>query len=93
MIKNPIDSLEVILEKHLLNKGKDFNYSDSPDKASLELYFADSTKSEVVQELLIDISNKFNKLNRENTETLYLKMFFRDRAKMIPPPPPPKPNS
>ncbi|MFV9482288.1 hypothetical protein ACNI3T_00545 [Christiangramia sp. ASW11-125] len=92
-IKHPIDSLELILERHLLNKGKNFNYSDSPDRAGIEIYFDKNTKSNKIENLLINISEKFNQLNQKFSDTLYLKIYFRDRPlRMIPPPPPPKPN-
>ena len=92
-IKHSIDSLEIILKRHLLNKGQDFNYSDSPDRAGIEIYFEDNVESDKIKSLLTDLSKKFNHLNSNYSDTLYLKIYFRDRAlEMIPPPPPPPPK-
>ena len=92
-IRHSIDSLDIILERHLLNKGKDFNYSDSPDRAGIEIYFKDDVESKKIKKLLLNLSERFNYLNDKNPDTLYLNVYFRDRAlMMIPPPPPPKPN-
>lgn len=90
-IAHSIDSLDLILKKHLLNKGKDFNYSDSPNHAGIEIYFKENTASKEISDLLVDLSEKFNRLNRNKKDTLYLKIYFRDRPfSMLPPPPPPE---
>ncbi len=92
-IKHSIDSLEIILKRHLLNKGQDFNYSDSPARAGIEIYFKDNVESDKIKSLLTDLSMKFNHLSSNYSDTLYLKIYFRDRAlEMIPPPPPPPPK-
>ncbi|SDS63860.1 hypothetical protein [Gramella sp. MAR_2010_147] len=92
-IKHSIDSLGIILKRHLLNNGKDFNYSDSPDRAGIEVYFEGKTKSDEFEDFLINLSEKFNQLNKENVDTLYLKIYFRDRPlRMVPMPPPPPPK-
>jgi len=93
VIKHSLDSLETILERHLLNKGKDFNYSDSPNRAGLEIYFDNNVESEKIKSLLVNISEKFNRLNIKNPDTLYLNILFSDTPlRIIPMPPPPKPN-
>jgi hypothetical protein len=69
-IKHSIDSLSVILERNLLNKGKDFNYSDSPKRAGLEIYFKDESDSEKIKRLLLSLSVKFNEFNK-NIQTPY----------------------
>ena len=90
-IKHSLDSLEIILERHLLNKGKDFNYSDSPKKAGLEIYFENNAASKEIKGLLVKLSEEFNKLNDKYSDTLYLNIFFRDYPlKRIPIPPLPK---
>ncbi|MCB7479850.1 hypothetical protein LGQ90_01125 [Gramella sp. ASW11-100T] len=92
-IKHSIDSLNIILRRHLLNKGKDFNYSDSPRQAGLEVYFDKYTNAKQVKNLLVEISKEFNELSKMTPDTLYLKILFRDRPlKLIPQIPPPKPN-
>ncbi|WP_298248394.1 hypothetical protein [uncultured Christiangramia sp.] len=92
-IKHSIDSLGIILKRHLLNNGKDFNYSDSPDRAGIEVYFKEKTKSDEIEDFLINLSERFNQLNKENADTLYLKIYFRDRPlRMVPMPPPPPPK-
>lgn len=92
-IKHSIDSLATILEKHLLNKGKDYNYADSPEKAGVEIYFEKDVKSREIKSLLVKLSEEFNKLNVRYPDTLYLNIFFRDfPLKKIPIPPPPKPT-
>ncbi len=91
-IRHSIDSLDIILERHLLNKGKDFNYSDSPDQAGIEIYFEADVESKKVKKLLLHVSESFNLLNDKNSDTLYLKVYFRERALTIIPPPPPPPK-
>lgn len=90
VIRHSIDSLETILERHLLNKGKDFNYSDSPEKAGVEIYFEKDVESSEIKGLLVKLSEEFNKLNKRYPDTLYLNVFFRDyplKRVLIPPPP------
>ncbi len=91
-IKHSIDSLSIILERHLLNNGKDFNYSDSPERAGLEIYFENESDSKKIKSLLISLSEKFNELNKKYPDTLSLNILFRDRSIRIPPPPPPPHN-
>ncbi|MCL6220661.1 hypothetical protein [Zunongwangia pacifica] len=87
-----VHSLETILKRHLLNNGKDFNYSDSPDRAGIEVYFEEKTKSEEIEDFLINLSERFNQLNKKNADTLYLKIYFRNRPLRMIPVPPPKQN-
>ncbi len=91
-IRHSIDSLDKILERHFLNKGKDFNYSDSPDQAGIEIYFEADVDSKKVKKLLLHVSERFNLLNDKNSDTLYLKVYFRERALTLIPPPPPPPK-
>ena len=87
-IKHPIDSLNLILKRHLSNKGKNFNYSDSPEKAGIEIYHNPTTKSKVIKKQLINLSREFNKLENKSKDTLYLYIYFRDmpfRRTLIPP--------
>ena len=90
-IRHSIDSLEAILERHLLNKGKDFNYADSPEKAGVEIYFEKDVEFREIKSLLVKLSEEFNKLNEKFPDTLYLNILFRDYPlKRIPISPPPK---
>ncbi len=87
-IKHPLDSLNLILKRHLLNKGENFNYSDSPEKAGIEIYHNPTTKSKVIKRQLINLSREFNKLENKSHDTLYLYIYFRDmpfRTNPIPP--------
>ena len=87
-IKHPIDSLNLILKRHLLNKGENFNYSNSPEKAGIEIYHNPTTKSKVIKKQLINLSREFNKLENKSNDTLYLNIYFRDmpfRTNPIPP--------
>ena len=88
-IRHSIDSLETIFRRHFLNKGKDFNYSDSPAKAGIEIYLKNDIGSKEVKKLLLSVSEEFNNLNEKSSDTLYLNIFFRDSPlKRVPPPPP-----
>ena len=77
-IKHPIDSLNLILKKHLFNKGRNFYYSDSPEKAGIEIYHNSNTDPKVIKNQLINLSREFDKLDNISPDTLYLYIYFRD---------------
>ena len=85
-----IERLPEIMEKHILNNGKDYSFSDKPELASFIVYPEENSKLADMKELLLNIAISFDKLNNKNGSELELKisMFRKNR---VPPPPPPPP--
>ncbi|MCB0485881.1 MAG: hypothetical protein KDC47_06780, partial [Flavobacteriaceae bacterium] len=75
-IRYSLDSLESILEKHILNKNKDLNYPRKPNSGFLSVG-VDSTKTITeIEKLFGKIFNVFNNLNRVNNDSLKLYLYF-----------------
>jgi hypothetical protein len=80
--KFPLSELKVIMKKNYFNYGKDENYSDSPDKALIIIYFNDNQKITDLKKYLITITRAFDELNN-NQLTLQILI-----SGILPPPPP-----
>ena len=68
------DSLRPILQNHILNPNREFNYSKSIDKALIFYYQDSSFSSKKIKDQLIKITTDFNELNRKNGDSLPLKI-------------------
>ena len=77
-IEKPMDSLKTVLENHILNPKKEFDFSQNIEKA-LIVYFQDSLyKTEKIKKQLIKLATEFNELNQKNGDSLPLKIKFSD---------------
>ncbi len=93
-IEKPLDSLKTVLENHILNTGKQSNYSQNIEKA-LIFYYQDSLfGKEAIKKQFLKIATEFNELNRKNGDSLPLRIKLSDyayiRVDMPNPPPPPE---
>jgi hypothetical protein len=68
------DSLRPILQNHILNPNREFNFSKSIDKAIIFYYQDSLVSSKKIKKQLIKITTTFNDLNRENGDSLPLKI-------------------
>jgi hypothetical protein len=78
----PLSELKVIMKKHYFNYGKDENYSDSPDKALIIIYFNDNQNITDLKKYLIPITRAFDEL-KNNQLMLHILI-----SGIVPPPPP-----
>jgi hypothetical protein len=83
-----IDELKRILKRHYLNKGKIPYYSDSPQKAIVEVTIDTNKNGKELKELLIKLTSTFDEIKEEINDSIELRVFF-DYFRQIPPPPMP----
>ncbi len=83
-----IGELKRILKRHYLNKGKIPQYSDSPEKALVEVTIDTNRTGKELKEVLIRLTNTFDDIKTEINDTIELNVFF-DYFRQIPTPPPP----
>ena len=76
--KVEFDSIKSILGRHLLNEKKESIFSNSTNKAFIEFYQNPNTNIKITRKKLIRIANEFNELNKNNGDTLNLKIIFKD---------------
>ena len=85
-----IDSLPNIVKKHIQNKRKDYNFSDSPRLAFFSIQKDSLLTINKTKEILLSISENFNEINKENGDSLPLNIKIgAKRIIEIKPPPPP----
>ena len=84
----PISDLKWILKRHYANNGKDYRYSDSPERAGVEITLDTNKTANELKHCLINLTRTFEEVNSEGKDTLQLKFIF-DYFRQIPPPPPP----
>ena len=85
-----LDSLSMIVRKHILNKRKDYMYSDSPRMAFFSIQNDSLFTIEKTKEVLLIISESFNKINKETGDSLPLNINIgTEKIIKIKPPPPP----
>lgn len=87
-----ITNLKQLLKRHYLNKGNIPYYSDSPQKAIIEINFNKNENCKDIKGLLIKLTRTFDEVNREVKDSLKLNVFF-NLFKYIPPPMNPPPPS
>lgn len=85
-----IERLPEIMEKHILNKGKDYSFSDKPESAFFIVYPEENSALADMKDLLINMAISFDNLNKRNGNELELKISML-RQNRVPPPPPPPP--
>jgi len=84
----PMDSLDIILSRHLLNK---FNFHKSYRTKFLAIAIDSSKPISETKRVFQNVLTSFNKLNKRNKDTLNLYIFLRRKfITIIPPPPMPK---
>ena len=84
----PISELDTILRKHYFNNGSNSNYSDSPDKAIVEINLDSTTEAHAIKKTLISVSNSFDKLKLTAKDSIVLRVFLSySRPAEIPPMP------
>ncbi|MBU2929735.1 hypothetical protein [Winogradskyella psychrotolerans] len=71
-----IIKLKQILKRHFTNNGNDIEYSDSPDKAIVELNLKSDTNGKELKRVLNNLTNIFDEINNETKDSLELKLFF-----------------
>jgi len=71
-----IEELPMALELNLLNKGKNLIYGDTPEKTIFEIQVDSIYDIKKTRDLLIRIANSYNELNKNNMDSLYLKIRF-----------------
>lgn len=85
-----LDSLSYFANKHIQNYGKDYLFSESPKKAYFSIQKDSLLSLDKVEEILIVISETFNKINAEHGDSLPLSILIgSDKLVEIKPPPPP----
>jgi hypothetical protein len=82
----PLSELKVIMKKNYFNYGKDENYSDSPDKALIIIYFNDNQNITDLKKYLIPITRAFDEL-KNNQLMLHILI-----SGIVPPSPPLTPS-
>ena len=85
-----IDSLPYIVKKHIQNKGKEYVFSSSPRLAFFSIQKDSLLTINKTKEILLSISESFNKINEENGDSLPLNIKIgAEKIIEIKPPPPP----
>jgi hypothetical protein len=79
----PIGKIKRILKRHYLNKGKIPNYSDSPQKAIVEVRIDTNSSARELKELLIKLTRSFDGIKDEINDNIELRVYF-DYLKQIP---------
>ncbi len=85
----PLDSLDFLLKKDLLNNGKDLKFSNSSKKLIVSLSISEKGKIFELKKLLARVFQSYNKIKEEATDSIELNLQFNKRLKIIPPPPKP----
>jgi len=72
----PISELKRILKRHYTNNGKNYKYSDSPQKSVVEINLDSNKTAKELKQLLTNLTYTFDEINNEVTDTLQLVIFF-----------------
>jgi len=86
----PISELKSLMKRHYLNKNKIPYYSDSPQKAYVEISIDASKNGRELKELLSKLTYTFDEIKTEIKDSIKLVIFFNNFRQIPPPPPPPK---
>ncbi len=86
-----IDELKRILKRHYLNKGKIPYYSDSPQRAIIEVIIDTSKTGKELKEILTKLTRSFDEIKSEINDTIEMRIFF-NYFRQIPIPLPPSKN-
>ncbi|MFD0976776.1 hypothetical protein [Salinimicrobium gaetbulicola] len=87
-----ISELKRILKRHYLNKGEIPQYSDSPERALVEVTIDTNQSGKELKELLTRLTRSFDEIKGEINDSIELRVAFDYFRQIPPPPPPPKPN-
>ena len=64
------------MRRHFTNNGTNFKYSDSPEKAIVELNLNSGTNGKELKKILINLTDVFDEINSEIIDSLELNVFF-----------------
>lgn len=87
-----IDRLPDLLARHYMNKEKNPIYSDSPERAIVEISLDTSKSAIEVKRFLNKLTQTFDDLKGRTADSLKLQLMFNYFRQIPPPPPPPKPE-
>ena len=87
-----IDRLPDLLARHYMNKGENPIYSDSPERAIVEVSLDTSKSAIEVKQFLNKLTQTFDNLKGRTADSLKLQLMFNYFRQIPPPPPPPKPE-
>lgn len=73
---HPISDLKRILKRHYTNNGKNYKYSDSPQKSVVEINLDSNKTAKDLKQLLTNLTDTFDEINNEVSDTLQLVIFF-----------------
>ncbi|UMB61427.1 hypothetical protein MHL31_04285 [Lutibacter sp. A80] len=71
-----IDKIDLIMEKHYLNKGKNNEYPDFSKKAVVAIMIDSTDSGKKLKKLLVKVTNSFDKLEIKSNDTLKLYVFL-----------------
>ena len=79
----PIDSLDYMLKKDLLNFRQNERFSDSPKKLIVSI----TTDLDKVENLLFKVFDSYNKIKLESSDSIQLNIHFNKLITIVPTPP------
>lgn len=79
--------LKRILKRHYTNKGKNYRYSSSPERALVEIRQDASMSLRDLEKTLIHVTRTFDEVKNEVRDTIYLRILFNYPRFLSPPPP------
>jgi len=71
-----IDKIDLIMEKHYLNYGKNNEYSDFSKRAVIAIMIDSADSGKKLKDLLIKVTNSYDKLETKSIDTLRLYIFL-----------------
>ncbi|SDR71671.1 hypothetical protein [Christiangramia echinicola] len=77
-ITKPLDNIDKVLKKHILNNGKDPKYSTSIEESIIFYHQDSSFKSQDIKKQLLKISYAFHEMRKTNGDSIPLKMKLQD---------------
>ncbi len=72
----PISELKRILKRHYSNWGEVPYYSESPEKALIELTIDESSNGKKIKDVLTELTRSFDQIRTETSDTIELRVFF-----------------
>lgn len=72
----PISELKQILKRHYLNKNSNIRYSDSPEKAIIEVSIDSNENGNELKKLLVKLTRSFDEIKVEIKDKIELRVFL-----------------
>ena len=85
-------TVDFLTKKKKFNEGEIPQYSDSPERALVEVMIDTNQSGKELQELLTRLTRSFDEIKGEINDSIELRVAFDYFRQIPPPPPPPKPN-